>query len=44
VAFKKLNWNIAYRISIAFYHNLYSDKNGWLVSNLPSITADIAVN
>jgi hypothetical protein len=44
VALKKLNKNIAYRIAIAFYYNLYSEKEGWLVSNLPSTIADIAVN
>jgi hypothetical protein len=43
LAFKKLNWNIAFGISIAFYHIYYPEKEGWLVSNLPSTTADIAI-
>jgi hypothetical protein len=38
----ELNWNIAYRISIAFYYNLHSEKEGCLVSNVPSTTTGIA--
>jgi hypothetical protein len=39
----KLNWNTAYRTSDIFYYYLYSEKHGWLVSNLPSTTVDTAI-
>ena len=33
-ALKKVNCNIAYLISIAFYYNLCSEEEGWLASNV----------